>query len=172
MREIPDDGEYPDDSEVELVREWGLYRPPEEFRARSEYHLEENRLLLKGNFEHLVELRLGWDERTPPIYLIPGKRCPQLGADYLVVQPSVVRENPSRGWLPVGGRFGSDVQLGRDWSPELELGQDVDYMAAAVVCKTDGTIEIASHARGFRVVADPTDLAEDFEAFNRDRLED
>lgn len=82
-------------------------------------------LVIRADFVGVVELRLGRTSDTSPCYLVRGEVCPQLAADYIVVQPDVMRQDPTKGWVPIGDTYPGDVCLGRRLTPQLRLGPDV-----------------------------------------------
>lgn len=91
--------------------------------------------LLRGSAERCTELVLGRSGDTPQCFLLAGERCHQLGADYVIVQPTVVGRDPTRGWLPLGGRHPTDIYIGRTESPELDLGPSVEGEHLFVSCE-------------------------------------
>jgi hypothetical protein len=74
--------------------------------------------------DHLV-LKLGRGDDSSPCLLLPGREMPELGATYVVLQPDVYHDDPTRGWVGVGGNFRDTVELGRASSQQLRLGSDV-----------------------------------------------
>lgn len=65
-------------------------------------------------------LRLGSPD-AQPCYLKRADCLPQLGAEYVLFQPEVVKRDPRQGWLPIGGIHSVTICLGRGESPSLEL---------------------------------------------------
>jgi hypothetical protein len=96
-----------------------------------------NPCVLSRDPNHCVEILLGKDNDTPTCWLIGGARCKQLGADYILVQPSVMENDPTRGWLPLGGRHPSDIFIGHDQTPELDLGASIEGEQLLVSCVDD-----------------------------------
>ncbi len=58
-----------------------------------------------------LELRLG-DGLAPAFEVVSGLEWPQVRARYVVTQPTVLREDPHRGWAPVGGVHPGTLFLG------------------------------------------------------------
>lgn len=117
---------------------------------------------VKKAFQFPIELCLSPAGSTKPIYLEHGERCRQLGAALVLIQPEVVRLDPSRGWAAVGGRYESWVDVGREVSPQFELGADVSRDHATVSLNED-CIDIATYGRhGLAIEMTPDDLAADF----------
>jgi hypothetical protein len=94
---------------------------------------------IKRDFKHPIELRFGRTPETSPCILIHGEECPQLGADYILIQPDVIAKDPQKGWVPLGGVHARSPQtpdtayIGRRESPQLRLGPDVSRHHAEVV---------------------------------------
>jgi hypothetical protein len=72
---------------------------------------------------------------------VQGSECPQLRADYILVQPDVLAKDPRRGWVPIGspapenrgeGWAGDLVYIGRQDTPQLRLGPDVSRRHAYI----------------------------------------
>jgi hypothetical protein len=82
--------------------------------------------ILRGGPNHCIEVLLGVSGDTPACWIVSGDKCAQLGADYILVQPSVVEKDPTRGWLPLGGKHPTDIYIGQTESPELDLGPSVE----------------------------------------------
>ena len=95
--------------------------------------------VLSGDQTDCVEIRLGVDSDTPTCWLVGGQQCEQLGADYILIQPSVIERDPTRGWLPLGGRHPADIWIGHDQTPELDLGDSIEGEHLLVSC-VDETI--------------------------------
>ncbi len=150
------------------TQEWELPHKPEGHYERIEYELVGRQgVPLRRDFKHPVEIRLGRDERTSACYLVKGDRCPQLGAELIVVQPAVVHQDPTRGWAGIGGRFEDTVDLGREVSPQLRLGPDVSREHCFIDMGHE-LINIGNLGRnGTRVVVAPDDLGLDIGLFNR-----
>lgn len=88
---------------------------------------EPKRIEIRSDFKLPVEVQLGANSsERRRLFLIHGRECPQLGADYVLLQPEVVVGDPRRGWLPLGGLHAGSRGLGTEGTPELELGGDVD----------------------------------------------
>ena|SRR4249920_3212122 len=147
--------------------------------ARTEFELVGNyRLLVKPDFQHPVELRLGRDEQTPTCYLIPKPWNRKYGDQYVIVQPDVFRADRRRGWVEFGTGSTNHVGLGRLVTPQLDLGPDVSRRHCLVAIGTspvDGNsdvLEIESYGRnGLRVSVHPDDIVRGLtvggiEAFN------
>lgn len=66
---------------------------------------------LPSDFDGVVELRFS-GEPHPPCFLMRADCCPQLRAAYVVIQPDVVREDPTRGWVPLGGSHEHTEEFG------------------------------------------------------------
>jgi hypothetical protein len=80
--------------------------------------------------DQALELRLG-NARSEPLIIVNGVYAGQLGAEYIVVQPSVLRATAARrGWMPLGGVH----------SPQLSLGSD-----AAEECGFDLNAKVEGH---------------------------
>lgn len=116
---------------------------------------------IRPDFKYPIEIQLGTDSsERRRLFLIHGRECPQLGADYILLQPEVVAEDPRRGWLPVGGVHDGSRGLGGEDTPELELGADVDPDHAHIGVDPDEAIGISdgSDRRGTFVWAHPDDV--------------
>jgi hypothetical protein len=99
------------------------------YAAEDRQHISDGPKLIeiRPDFKYPVEVQLGTDSsERRRLFLIHGRECPQLGADYVLLQPEVVVEDPSRGWLPLGGVHSGGRGLGTEDTPELELGSDID----------------------------------------------
>lgn len=94
-----------------------------------------------------IALRLG-APGADPCYLVRGESCPQLGAEYIVVQPEVLDRDATRGWLPIGGRHPDTVCLGRSESPELDYGEMVSREHLHIVCATNEIVLIDTSKNG------------------------
>jgi hypothetical protein len=133
------------------------------YAAEDGIHISEGpkTIQLRPDFQHPVEVQLGSDtaERRR-LYVIHGRECPQLGADYVLLQPAVVAEDPCRGWVPVGDRYPTMVGIGTEDTPELELlGDDVDPDHASIGVSESGiTIIDGSDRGGTFVWAHPDDV--------------
>lgn len=124
-------------------------------------------LPVRLDFKHPVELKLGRDSQTSSCFLIDASVCPQLRAEYIIAQPDVVRRDPARGWIPIGGYYEKIVDLGREASPQLRLGPDVSREHCYVsISRT--LIDISTYGRnGTRILMWPSDLAADVDEFNQ-----
>lgn len=71
-------------------------------------------------FSGNLVLRLGSPDALP-CYLARATCLPQLGAEYVLLQPEVVARDPRQGWLPLGGLHSVSLCLGRGESPGLDL---------------------------------------------------
>jgi hypothetical protein len=93
---------------------------------------------IKPDFKHRIELRFGRTSETSPCLLVPGSECPQLGAEYVLIQPDVIAKDPRKGWVPLGGIHAvtptalDTAYVGREESPQLRLGPDVSRHHAEV----------------------------------------
>lgn len=92
-----------------------------------------------------VELRFGRSPETPPCRLIRGLGIPQLDAEWILVQPDVVRRDPARGWLPLGGRFLGSAVVGRAYTPMFEFGADVSREQLRIGASEHGQLELSDH---------------------------
>lgn len=100
----------------------------------------------------LVELELAGDQRSvfvshsfsrlyleleegpgaSPIEIVSGLDWPQLRARYVVVQEDVIRKDPRRGWVPVGGVYPDCLLIGPAEAGQLEF--------SAAVGRDDGVL--------------------------------
>lgn len=149
---------------------------PEAFEGRRESHLAiydlrytaadgihvsqgEKRILLGAHFHHAPEIRLGRSGREERrLLLVHGDECPQLDADYILIQPEAVSADPRRGWLPLGGLYPSARSLGAEDTPELELGEDVDPDHAYVSVTSEGIYITDGSTSKTEVRAHPDDV--------------
>lgn len=123
---------------------------------------------IEPDFRHPVELRLGDPTTAHRCVLVHGREWPQLGADYIVLQPEVVSKDPSRGWLPVGGLFPKTVVLGREASPAMEFGADVSREHCSIWADRGVRIEIGDDSHnGTAIRMHPDDVVQNFREFNR-----
>jgi hypothetical protein len=65
-------------------------------------------------------------EGTPQIVVISARQVMQLEADWLVLQPELVRKNPGKGWQAVGGRFDELQFLGSEELTAIQFREDED----------------------------------------------
>jgi hypothetical protein len=124
---------------------------------------------IKPDFKHPIELRFGRTAETSPCFLVHGSECPQLGAEYVLIQPDVIAKDPRKGWEPIGGtpvdRFGT-AYIGRgEETPQLRLGPDVSRHHAQIEhVPHRNVIEVGTFQdedrRYVRVIAHPDDLIE------------
>lgn len=122
--------------------------------GRSEFFLFGHWIALYHDPEP-IELRLGREPETPTCLIVSASQVPQLGAEFVIVQPEVVSEDLTRGWIPLGGRHGQELRLGRQDSPALRLGPDVSRNHCMVTVVELG-IEIADDSgNGTVVIARP-----------------
>lgn len=115
---------------------------------------------IRPDFEHPIEVLLGTEptERRR-LFLVHGRECPQRGADYILMQPEVVAEDPRRGWLPLGGVHRFSRGLGTEDTPELELGSDVDPDHAFIGAGEEGIAISDGSDRGATLIwAHPDDV--------------
>lgn len=125
------------------------------------------------DFQHPIEIDFGRTPETSTCFLVQGRECPQLKADYILIQPDVIAKDPRKGWVPIGGMHArrpkeealETVYIGRDETPQLRLGPDVSRTHASVDFRRKPGIELLtlcadSHKKGFyaRVVAHPEDI--------------
>lgn len=144
--------------------------------ARTEFEIVGNyRLPIKADFQHPVELRLGRDGQTPTCYLIRNPTPFEDEGLFAVVQPDVVRRSPGRGWATVGGPAVSGgieklLRIGREVSPQFELGPDVSRHHCLITVERvdeDDLLEVETYGRnGIRVVVHPDDVAGEVESFD------
>ncbi len=133
------------------------------YAAENGWHISEGpkQIEIRPDFKYPVEVQLGTDfsERCR-LFLIHGHECPQLGADYILLQPEVVAEDPRRGWLPLGGVHGGSRGLGTEDTPELELDSNVDPDHAHIGLMLDEGVAISDGSdRGETLVwAHPDDV--------------
>jgi hypothetical protein len=159
--------------EPETVEIEALEADPERERIEFELMLTPDReggatVRIKPDFKHPVELRFGRTPETSPCFLVHGSECPQLGAEFILVQPDVIAKDPRKGWEPIGGlRVDRIAYIGRgEESPQLRLGPDVSRLHAEVEYRREpyNYIEVATHQnqgrRYVRISAHPEDLAE------------
>lgn len=82
-------------------------------------------------------------EEVPPIFVMATGCLPQLQADWVVIQPEVVRADPTRGWEPVD-RFG--LYLGRDENVSIDLGSDCSTSLCRVIGRGSEAVEVLNLA--------------------------
>jgi hypothetical protein len=154
------------------TQEFEALRSPEGVVERKEFELfGHQRLPIRIDFTEPIELRLGRDEQTPACYLI--RNLSHLSHDtFAIIQPETVRRYPGRGWATP--RF-SLIKLGREASPQFELGPDVSRMHCLVAPydaregEVAEALEIESYGRnGLRILVHPDDLAGEIERFTPD----
>lgn len=135
---------------------------PEIPRRRETYELrlpDENDLELRLDFEGVVRIDLGRTAESSPVYLVHGAVCPQLGAEFIVVQPDVVREDPAKGWDRLPNWAGIDLSLGRDSTPWLRLGPDVTREGHLYIYMRDAGLDLVDESKnGTRVTVDVADV--------------
>lgn len=136
------------------------------------YEVRENDggLFIRPDFVGPIEIRVGQPPDTSPCYLVHGSECPQLNADYILVQPDVLAVDSRRGWVPFGGIHCFAAYLGRTDSPELKLGADVSREHCDLGINR-GVLTIGDSSRnGTWVIARPDDLLSREEASERQRF--
>lgn len=89
-------------AEIELTR----HRPP---------------AFVDHSFGHLELDGIGGAD-TPPIEIVSGLEWPQLHARYVVVQEATLREEPQRGWAPVGGVYSDRLLVGPSDTSPFDFG--------------------------------------------------
>jgi hypothetical protein len=108
-------------SHTELEETAELRLPPEALAPEGWKRLHKDELWIpRPSLPERLELRLG-SPNAAPCYVVPGDAYRLLDAEFMIIQPEVVRKEFWRGWLPIGGRYSDDVCLGRDETPELDL---------------------------------------------------
>ena len=104
------------------------WRPEAEGKpSDEEIHLRYNQAIsIERDFPGAIEVHFQDSATTPPLFLTNAKEFPQLGAEYLLSQPDVMRADPRRGWAPIGGRHESTVVVGYYETPQFKLGPEVE----------------------------------------------
>jgi hypothetical protein len=158
----------PDTVEVEAI---------ESDEKRVEYELglgsgdADGSLMIEPGFGHPIEFRFGRTRKTSPCLLVHGRECPQLGAEYVLVQPDVIAKDPRKGWMPIGGHWAETqadlVYVGREDTPQFRFGPDVSrchaYLSQTRTKRGVSHLTLAAdegEPRYVRVVVHPDDLRE------------
>lgn len=81
-----------------------------------------------------LELRLEGDEGVAPIGIVSGLEWPQLAARYVVVQEPLLREDPHRGWAPVGGVHSDALLVGPSEACQLMFPTSVRGDEGVLIC--------------------------------------
>jgi hypothetical protein len=90
-----------------------------------------------------AEIRLTNDPEEQRLFLISAGCVDELGATFVLIQPEVFARDPRRGWVPIGGHYGSVVFVGREESYALDYvaGMDESHCLVAV---RDDAIEVTN----------------------------
>jgi hypothetical protein len=81
-----------------------------------------------------LEMRFEGGEGVPPIGIVSGLEWPQLGARYVVVQEPLMREDPHRGWAPVGGVHSDALLVGPSEAGQLTFPACVGAEEGVLIC--------------------------------------
>lgn len=127
------------------------------------------------DFRHPIAIDFGRTSETSRCFLVHGRECPQLNADYILIQPDVIAKDPRRGWVPIGGQHvlrpeeqaREAVYVGREETPQLRLGPDVSRSHCEIEsCRKPGgeSLTLTTHSRDegsyARIIAHPDDIEE------------
>jgi len=140
-----------------------VYRPEqlsavEQERERRSYELRGDGGIHIPVVKTPIELRLG--HASSPCFIVPGRWCPQIGAEYIVMQPDVLAQSFSAGWMPIGGRHPDYFLIGQHESafvvgvgrhempPYFEFAADVDGVHCQIATANSGGVVI-------RMLTDP-----------------
>jgi hypothetical protein len=104
------------------------------------------RAIVRLDFEGPIDIVLASGRDHDRLTLVPGRVCEQLGARYILMQPEVVRADPSRGWLPLGGVHHYRLSIGRYDSPEFVFTSEVSRDHVDIFL-TDEDIHITDGSR-------------------------
>lgn len=148
-------GPDPPTTAIERVHEPEVEAEPDgRMRARLRYLAPDRigrwegarKALVRLDFVGPVDIVLASDSGYDRLALVHGRVCEQLGAQYILMQPEVVRADPSRGWLPLGGSHSDRVSIGREDSPAFMFTAEVSRDHADILL-TDEDIRIIDGSR-------------------------
>lgn len=108
---------------------WGRF---EDLAGRRTERVELERFSEKATFkaEDIDFVEITAREGTPQIVVISATQIAQLEAEWLVLQPDLVRQNPSQGWEALGDRFENAQFLGSEEQTALRFQEKEE----ATVC--------------------------------------
>lgn len=79
---------------------------------------------------------------VPDIFIVRADCLPQLGAEWLVLQPDSFRADPTKGWEPIGGRFDDLMFVGSGELTAIKFRPDDPETICAVTSLGGEALEV------------------------------